>query len=278
MNIALTVSERITDLRKERKLNLKDVAEETGVSKSALSSYENDDLKDISLNSIVKMAAFYGVSTDYLLGMTDTKNHPNTAIHELHLSDKAIDFLMSGVINNRLLCEMMTHDMFWCLMADIEIYVDRIASRQIDNINLVVDTAREEMLARVQPEERDRYVHTLESAHVNEAEYFTHAVHADIDSIMKDIRETHRGDRTTADDTDTLSMFMARLKEALNFTGNYKEKLAHIFCHMLKIPFDKLTDEEISTMGKILDLSPELKTAFSQRGKGQVKTEKERKK
>lgn len=69
-------------------------------------------------------------------------------------------------------------------------------------------------------------------------------------------------------------MFMARLKEALNFTGNYKEKLAHIFCHMLKIPFDKLTDEEISTMGKILDLSPVLKTAFSQRGKGQVKTEK----
>lgn len=100
---------------------------------------------------------------------------------------------MSGVINNRLLCQMMTHDMFWRLMADIEIYVDRIASRQIDNINLVVDTAREELLARVQPEERDRYVHTLESAHVNEAEYFAHAVHADIDSIMKDIHEAHRG-------------------------------------------------------------------------------------
>ena len=80
MNVALTVSERIKDLREERKLYLKNVAEETGVSKSALGSYETDDFKDISLNSVIKMAAFYGVSIDYLLGVTDTKNHPNTAI------------------------------------------------------------------------------------------------------------------------------------------------------------------------------------------------------
>ena len=278
MNVALTVSERIKDLREERKLYLKNVAEETGVSKSALGSYETDDFKDISLNSVIKMAAFYGVSTDYLLGVTDTKNHPNTALHELHLSDAAIDFLMSGVINNRLLCEMMTHDNFWRLMADIEVYVDRIASNQIDNINLIVDSAREELLSRVQPEERDRYVHTLESAHVNEADYFAHAVHNDIDSIMEDIREAHRKDKTTADDDERLAVFQTRMKEALNFTGNYKEKLAHVFCHMMDIPFDKLTDEEIATLAKVLDLSPMLKTVASQRGKGQVRAGKMRRK
>ena len=272
MNVALTVSERIKDLREERKLYLKNVAEETGVSKSALGSYETDDFKDISLNSVIKMAAFYGVSTDYLLGVTDTKNHPNTALHELHLSDAAIDFLMSGVINNRLLCEMMTHDNFWRLMADREVYVDRIASNQIDNINLIVDSAREELLSRVQPEERDRYVHTLESAHVNEADYFAHAVHNDIDSIMEDIREAHRKDKTTADDDERLAVFQARMKEALNFTGNYKEKLAHVFCHMMDIPFDKLTDEEVATLAKVLDLSPMLKTVASQRGKGRIKS------
>lgn len=274
MNVALTVSERIKDLREERKLYLKNVAEETGVSKSALGSYETDDFKDISLNSVIKMAAFYGVSTDYLMGVTDTKNHPNTALHELHLSDSAIDFLMSGVINNRLLCEMMAHDNFWRFMADIEVYVDRIASNQIDNINLIVDSAREELLSRVQPEERDRYVHTLESAHVNEADYFAQAVHDDVDSIMEDIREAHRKDKTTADDDERLAVFQARMKEALNFTGNYKEKLAHVFCHMMEIPFDKLTDEEIATLAKVLDLSPMLKTVVSQRGKGRIKSAK----
>ena len=37
------------------------------------------------------LADYYGVSCDYLMGRTETKNHPNTALHELHLSDASID-------------------------------------------------------------------------------------------------------------------------------------------------------------------------------------------
>ena len=271
MQVKLTIPERLRDLRAERGLDLATVAAATNLSASALSTYENDERKDISHRAVIALATYYGVTTDYLLGVTETKNHPNTAIHELHLSDGAIDFLKSGVINHRLLCELMTHDKFWCLMADVEVYVDRIASGQIDNINLVVDSAREELLARVQPEERDRYVRALESAHVNEADYFAHAVHADIDSIMQNIREAHRQDQTTADENETLTFFQARLKEALNFKGNHKERLARIFCHIMAVPFEKLTKDDISTLGRILNLSPILVPIVSQRGKGQFK-------
>ena len=52
----------------ERHLTLEQLAEETGISKSALGKYESDDFKDISPFSIVTLAKFYGVSTDYLLG------------------------------------------------------------------------------------------------------------------------------------------------------------------------------------------------------------------
>ena len=73
MQIKLTIQERLKDLRVERGLTLEQLAEQTGLSKSALGKYEADDFKDISPFSIVTLAKFYGVSTDYLLGMTETK-------------------------------------------------------------------------------------------------------------------------------------------------------------------------------------------------------------
>ena len=60
----------------ERGLTLEQLAEQTGLSKSALGKYEADDFKDISPFSIVTLAKFYGVSTDYLLGMTEIKKSP----------------------------------------------------------------------------------------------------------------------------------------------------------------------------------------------------------
>ena len=61
--------------------------------------------RDISPFAIATLADFYGVSTDYLLGLTENKNHPNTELQSLHLSDDMVELLSSGKINNRLLCE-----------------------------------------------------------------------------------------------------------------------------------------------------------------------------
>ena len=60
----------------------------------------------------------------------------------MHLSDAMIELLKSGKINNRLLCEIATHEGFRKLMTDLEIYVDRIASMQLSNLNAIVDMAK----------------------------------------------------------------------------------------------------------------------------------------
>ena len=67
VNTKLTTQEKLKDLRVERHLTLEQLAQESGISKSALGKYESDDFKDISPFSIVTLAKFYGVSTDYLL-------------------------------------------------------------------------------------------------------------------------------------------------------------------------------------------------------------------
>ena len=44
----LSIQERLKDLRVERGLTLEQLAEQTHLSKSALGSYEGDNLKDIA--------------------------------------------------------------------------------------------------------------------------------------------------------------------------------------------------------------------------------------
>ena len=73
----LSIHERLKDLRVERGLTLEQLAEQTHLSKSALGSYEAEDFKDISHYALIKLAKFYGVTVDYLLGGAETKSHPN---------------------------------------------------------------------------------------------------------------------------------------------------------------------------------------------------------
>ena len=76
MHTKLSIPERLKDLRVvDKHLTLEQLAEQTGLSKSALSKYESDDYRDISPFAI---ATFYGVSTDCLMGLSENKNHPNT--------------------------------------------------------------------------------------------------------------------------------------------------------------------------------------------------------
>ena len=144
MQPKLTIQERLKDLRVERGLTLEQLSAETGISKSALGKYEADDFKDISPFSMVEMAKFYGVSTDYLLGLTEQKNHPNTELDALHLGDDAIEVLRTGKFNHRLLSELICHKDFQRFMLDTEIYVDRIADMRVNDMNAVLEAARAE--------------------------------------------------------------------------------------------------------------------------------------
>ena len=69
--MALTIQERLKDLRVERGLTLEQHAEQTHLSKSALGSYEADDFKDISHYALIKLAKFYGVTAAMFQTMQD---------------------------------------------------------------------------------------------------------------------------------------------------------------------------------------------------------------
>lgn len=59
----------ITQLRKEKKISQKDAAKDLEISQSLLSHYEKG-IRECSLDFLIKLADYYEVSTDYLLGRT----------------------------------------------------------------------------------------------------------------------------------------------------------------------------------------------------------------
>ena len=135
MKGATSIQERLWELRKDKGLNLEELSKLTGISKSALGSYEKEDFKEINHGNLITLADFYGVSVDYLLCRTENREQINIPLTELHLNDEMVALLKSGRINNRLLCELTTHKDFIKFLADIEIYVDGIATMQIQNLN-----------------------------------------------------------------------------------------------------------------------------------------------
>ncbi len=220
MKGATSIQERLWELRKDKGLNLEELSKLTGISKSALGSYEKEDFKEINHGNLITLADFYGVSVDYLLCRTENREQINTPLTELHLNDEMVALLKSGRINNRLLCELATHKDFIKFLADIEIYVDGIATMQIQNLNALVDTVRHEIIERYRPGEDDPHLKVLQAAHISDDEYFSHMVLDDLNLIIRDIRETHKKDSESAPQTTVANELKENLEAVENFKGS----------------------------------------------------------
>ena len=272
MQPKLTIQERLKDLRVERGLTLEQLSAETGISKSALGKYEADDFKDISPFSMVELAKFYGVSTDYLLGLTEQKNHPNTELDALHLGDDAIEVLRTGKFNHRLLSELICHKDFQRFMLDAEIYVDRIADMRINDMNAVLEAVRQMALMKNGGDENDLHLRTLEVAQIREDEYFGSLIADDLKGILRDIRSEHRPDTMTADETSLVATVQGQLQDAMNFEGSSEEKKIRAYLATIGLDYDALTKEEFVSLIGILKKSKYMKNPISQRGKAQFQT------
>lgn len=64
--------QRLRDLREDADLNQKDIADLLHISQTTYSRYESGVL-DIPSASLIKLADFYKVSVDYILGRTEKK-------------------------------------------------------------------------------------------------------------------------------------------------------------------------------------------------------------
>lgn len=90
----VNMGEKLKSLRIEKNLTQKQVADRIGLAISAVSSYESGT-RYPSYDVLVKLARIFHVSTDYLLGITNTRNIDVTGLNdnEIELILQLVDTL-----------------------------------------------------------------------------------------------------------------------------------------------------------------------------------------
>lgn len=88
---------RIKELREDKDLRQVDVSIATGIDQRTLSNYETGKTNPDSF-SIIKLANFFGVSTDYLLGNnTDCQSELNNIITQINTLKTELDKLSEDI-------------------------------------------------------------------------------------------------------------------------------------------------------------------------------------
>ena len=98
-----TYSERLVELRTEKGISQKVAALELGVSQALLSHYEKG-IREFNMDFLCRVADYYGVTTDYILGRTQSR----TGLDSNELEDREED----SVFNTRSIyrAAIMTHE------------------------------------------------------------------------------------------------------------------------------------------------------------------------
>ena len=88
---------RIKDLREDSDLRQTDVAEATGIDQRTLSNYETGKTNPDSF-ALIRLADFFDVSIDYLLGRTNLrKDTADDVLLELQAARSMLDDAMSAL-------------------------------------------------------------------------------------------------------------------------------------------------------------------------------------
>ena len=237
----LSIQERLKDLRVERGLTLEQLAEKTHLSKSALGSYEGDNLKDISHYALIELAKFYEVTVDYLLGRSQTRNHPNADLADLHLSDD--------------------------MMADLEIYVNGVAGKQVQSANAIVDAVSATIMKQHNPGLTDPQLRQLIAAHIDDDSFCRYVIQQDINKIALDLREAHKDDFFSVPEDNPLEDFLQTAEETTSPDSDPEQAAMMFICKRLKLNYKKLSEEEKKWLKKIAQKSDLLKNPKPQRGR-----------
>lgn len=163
MEINITINERITDLRTMSGLSQKELADRIDVPTSTLCRIEQGKIANVSNDVLIKLANFFNVSTDYLLGLTNVKFKKNVELSELGLSNKALFALLSGSVNGALLSRIIEHPHFVTLLDTADAYFKDAHKVGIQSRNDVINLATASLkdFMKEHPENRMEISHDI---------------------------------------------------------------------------------------------------------------------
>ena len=207
------------------------------------------------------------MTADYLLGLSETKNHPNADLAELHLCDDMIELLKSGLVDNSLLCELAAHPDFPRLMADLEINVNGVAVKQVQTVNAIVDTMSATIMKQYNPGLTDPQLRQLVAAHIDDDNFCRYVIQQDINGIALGLREAHKDDFFSVPEDNPLKGLLQAADETASPDSDPEQASLAFICKRLRLNFKKLSEEEKKWLKRISEKSDLLKNPNPQRGR-----------
>uniref|UniRef100_UPI003A8ECA08 transcriptional regulator n=1 Tax=Waltera sp. TaxID=2815806 RepID=UPI003A8ECA08 len=181
--------------------------------------------------------------------------------------DDMIELLKSGLVDNSLLCELATHPDFPQLMADLEIYVNGIAGKQVQSANAIVDAVSATIMKQHNPGLSDPQLRQLIAAHIDDDSFCRYVIQQDINKIALDLREAHKDDFFSVPEDNPLEDFLQTAEETAKEDSDPEQAALAFICKRLKLNLKKLSEEEKKWLKKIAQKSDLLKNPTPQRGR-----------
>lgn len=130
---------RIHDLLLEKGMTQAQLAAQIDLSEGAFSRYMSGETEKFSSNNIIKAAQVFGVSTDFLLGLTNIPYRTNYDMGELGLSAKAAEKLYTGEVDPVTVSQLFEHPEFAILVKQIAQFKDETIAASIAGVNTMID-------------------------------------------------------------------------------------------------------------------------------------------
>ena len=253
------IRERMEDLRNRRKLTLKEVSEKTGIDYSTLSRIENGNVKKVGDDVLLKLARFFGVSTDFLLGITNVPDKKNYTIEELGLTPEAARNLYTGAIENRVINLLLVHPDFATLTNRIADYLDDRMAAGIAAQNQLYDSISELMMRVGKEEKALRQAATMQA---KEAKALRRKLYADqlaqIEALFKSILSSLKKEHPTGKP----EVAKAMTKEAFDKMWSELTK-GGAAAEILKVQPEQITAYLAESMSVMDGVSEEMKENLS---------------
>ena len=184
---------RLMDLCKSRNISQAKLAEVIGVDRSALSRFLNGKTDSLSHEHVIRMAKYFNVSTDFLLGETDDPSRITYDIGELGLTVKAAECLYTRKVDPAILCRLLEQKRCGDLMHEIGLYLDETMASGIAAQNQLYNSLSSMLNAHAaeHPAEKQAAAAAAQTVLAMRQPLYTEKdrIHSDFDHILLEIKK-----------------------------------------------------------------------------------------
>ena len=132
------------------------------------------------------------------------------------------------------------HPDFPRLMADLEIYVNGVAVKQVQTANAIVDAVSATIMKQHNPGLTDPQLRQLIAAHINDDSFCRYVIQQDINKIAFDLRESHKDDFFSVPEDNPLEDFLQTAEETTSPDSDPEQAAMAFICKRLKLNYGKL--------------------------------------